>query len=331
MAITGHRSKGGENSCGVSLEGRDYTAELWVDSDDPEDTGHTVIQYLIDEGFVYGTPYNVGNDDLSSRTPVNTYLYQIEPPTLAQGSATLWSVTLRYRMVTPELNIVGGSELATTPYTRRPVVSTSTVTREKAVKKGIYRGGFTRNWEKDKERVFTNSADDVIYPPIVVEYQNRLLRVVRGFPAVIVNDTNMPLAWINSVDFVISDRVTTIHVKKYQMKLLNWATEPAFEDGYDFVRITFEGEIKKDGWRLSILDEGFNEKRDPDYTGQPPPKKSPIRIEGQGRLAEPVLLDGNGSILNIPPATIDDAKYGEWSVLDEIDPRTLGFFAGIIR
>jgi hypothetical protein len=336
MTIIGHSEKQGANTVQVTLEGREYTSELFVDSNDPEDTGHAVVQYLIAQGYRYGKPYDVGNDDLSSRTPINTYLYQIDPPALAPGSSTKWIVTLRYRQVTPDLNVVGGGGLAQTPFERRPAISTSTVTRSEPLEEAIYRGGLLRDdWELNELRAITNSADDPFIPPYEIEYQNRVVRVVRNFPAVNINNITMPLKWINSVAFTLSDRQATISIAAFTLKLLNWATEPVFEDGYDFVRITFEGEIEEDGWRLRILDKGFNEVEPERYNGQGgySRKKKPIREEGQGRSAVEALLDGAGGRLikkdDNPPKTGADAKYGIWSGFREIDPRSLGFFYGI--
>lgn len=335
MTIIGHSAKQGANTVQVSTENFEYTAELFMDSDDPEDTGVAVIQYLFTQGYTYGSPYNVGNDDLSSREPLDTYLYQIDPPALAPGSSTKWTVTLRYRMVTPDVQTSGGDH-APTPFQRRPAISTSTVTRSEPLEEAIYRGGLLRNdWEIGKKRAITNSADDPFIPPYVIEYQNRIVRVVRNFAAVNITHISMPLKWINSVDFTLSDRKTTISIVRFTLKLLNWSTEPAFEDGFDFVRITFEGEIEEDGWRLRILDRGFNEIVEKQLSGTSATEKvkQPIRVEGQGRSAVETLLDGNGGQLikkgDNPPKTAADAKYGIWSGFNEIDPRSLSFFMGI--
>lgn len=332
MTVIRHFTKGGENTCGVSLDGREYTAEIFVETDDPKDTGHAVIQYLIGQGFIYGRPYNFGNDNLSSTShPIKTYLESISPPVLADGSMTMWSVTLNYKTVTPELNVVGGGSRAQTPFTRRPQVSTNTVTRQKAIYEAIYRGGLLRgDWNAGQKRLITNSADDIYFPPIEVEYQNRILRIIRNFSEVFVNDTNLPLEWINLTAATISDRKTTIQIQPFQLKLLNWSTEPAFEDGHDFVKVTFEGEITKKGWRIELLDEGINEKPNAGSTSQPPPKKKPIRSEGEGRIVNPVPLDGKGMELKIPPATIQDRKFSTWSHFDEIEIRSLAFFSGIV-
>ncbi|MEZ6087706.1 MAG: hypothetical protein R3C05_06715 [Pirellulaceae bacterium] len=65
-----------DNTGGIALnELRELTARLYVRSDDPEDGGNTVINYLISEGFTIAKTYEVGNDVLTSAN-----LYQIDPP-----------------------------------------------------------------------------------------------------------------------------------------------------------------------------------------------------------------------------------------------------------
>lgn len=328
MTAISWKFKSGANTGGLTTEGRDYTAEVWVETDDPLDTGHTVLEYLIAEGFTYGSRYNVGNDDLSATSPI-LYLYAIEPPALAPGSVTIWSVMLRYQLLTPERADSNGDQ-PSDPFTVRPEMSTSTTTREEAIYEAPYRGGLLRQWIVGQTRMITNSADDVIIPPVVVTRHNRVVRIRRNFAAVMINDTNLPLHWINSEAFTIAVRQQTIQVPAYQIKLLGWQTESVFEDGFDFVKVTFEGEVNEKGWRLQIQDAGYNEKSSVGATSFAQRKKTPIRLKG-GRPSGPQLLNGDGEVLKIPPNTIADAKFAIWSGYRELDVRTMVFFAGIVQ
>jgi hypothetical protein len=328
MTIIDHRWKSGATG-NVNMQGRDLSAELWVDSDDPEDTGFAVIQYLIGQGFVYGSTYNVGNDDLSSRTPIDTYLYQIDPPELAGGSSTTWLVRLLYKMVTPAERTAGGGELATNPIQRRPKISTSTVTRTRVVDRAVYMGGLANGWEVGAERDITNSAGVPISPRMEIDRHNRVIRIERNFPAVYVSQISLPIDWINSQPVTISDRTTTITIMQHQLKFLGWATDQEFEQNQDFVRVTFEGEIQESGWLEEVLDEGREElitASDPGYiTGGLNLK--PVTQQGMGRVADPKPLDGNGKIL----PKDQPMKYAKWRPLTAIDIRSYPYFAGIAQ
>jgi hypothetical protein len=342
MTILSHRSKAGANTSGVSAEGRELTAELWVESDDPEDTGHSVIQYLISEGFTYGAPYNVGNDNLSSRSPVNTALYQIEPPQLAPGSATLWSVLLRYRQVVPRLQNAAG-QLAATPISRRPAISISTITRAEGIEQAVYHGGFgAPGWEPEQERQITNSAGTPYDPSKERDTHHAVLRVTRNLAFCQFDETNFPTKWVNNGNLTFQDRVTRVVVGVRQLKFLSWSTTPRFEDGIDYVEVTFEGEIKPgSGWLLEILDTGLyelgNDRYSPDATVE---IRNPTGE--QAMVTTPVLLDGNGKANFVEIADPDNPgnmirngeigppHYGYWRIYEEIDIKTLGFFSGIV-
>lgn len=332
MAIIDHRPKSGANTSDARADGRDLTAELWVESDDPEDTGHAVIQYLITEGFVYGAPYNVGNDDLSSRSPLDTALYQIDPPQLAPGSSTMWSVLLRYRQVTRNFqNIAGG--LADSPLDRRAVLSCNTVMREKTITRAIYRVGFQDSligWTPDEERMITNSAGQEVWPQQVIDDQYLVLRVVRNFAAVNVNETTFPETWINSTPLTFNDGLLTVVLGTYQLKLLQWTILPRFEEDTEFLEVTFEGEIKRGphGWRLRLPDTGFQERP----LGPSPSVRSNKLVDIKNAEGVPVtvpaLLDGNGVAL--PDQATATPVYATWSQYKELDIRTTPFFAGLV-
>jgi hypothetical protein len=332
MAIVGHGPKSGANSSNATSNNRELTAELWVESDDPEDTGHAVLTYLIAQGYRYGAAYNVGNDDLSSRTPFNTALYQIDAPQLAAGSSTMWSVMLHYKLVTRQMQVAGGSgELAPNPVLRRAVLSINSVSRTEAVTRGIYRGGFTSTtgnvWKEDEEYRITNSAKKDVSPIVEIEKDNYVLRAVRNFPRVHVSEITLPGRWVNSTDLVFDDGLLRVTIGKYQLRSLSWSIVPKFEEDTEFLEVTFEGEIKytEHGWRLDLLDVGFEETQEYslgpghvkllDANGQTP--DTPLRLNGQGKK----IADQQGP----------DEFYGIWTVIPEIDIRTTTFFAGLVE
>jgi hypothetical protein len=331
MAIVGHGPKSGANSSNATSNNRELTAELWVESDDPEDTGHAVLTYLIAQGYRYGAAYNVGNDNLVGSS-IKTALYQIDAPQLAAGSSTMWSVTLHYKLVTRQMQVNGGSgELATNPVLRRAVLSINSVSRTEAITRGIYREGFTsttgNEWEPDEERRITNSANQDVSPVVEVEKDNYVLRAVRNFPKVHVSEITLPGRWVNSTDLVFDDGLLRVTIGKYQLRSLSWSIVPKFEEDTEFLEVTFEGEIKytKYGWRRDLIDVGFYETKPYseskghvrllDDNGQP--SEIPLRLNGQGKKIE----DQQGP----------EEFYGIWTVIPEIDIRTTTFFAGLVE
>ncbi len=330
MAIIGHSPKSGANSSNATNNNRELTAELWVESDDPEDTGHAVLTYLIANGFTYGAAYNVGNDDLTSRDPINTALYQIDAPVLAPGSSTMWSVMLHYRLVTREFQ-TGGGELAQNPFTRRPIMSIQSVVRSKGERFGIYRGGFkdSLGWEKDKRRYITNSAGKEMEPSLEIDQENFVLRITRNFPMIHVSKITFPGFWVNSTPLVLYDGLLRVTIDKYEMRSLGWSLSPRYEEGFDFIEATFEGEITREenGWRHDPVDVGFEELAiDPKYLSS-----HQWGTDAEGRKSvTPKFLDGAGKFL---ADQLDESKYvySLWSVIPEVDIRSTPFFAGLVQ
>ncbi len=323
-----HRWKSGLNTVGATTEGYDGSAELWVESDDPQDTGLGVLKYLIAQGFTYGRRYDVGND-----TDNNIILNQIDPPQLASGSAVLWQVTLHYRLATPGLLDSDGQPA--TIINRIPDISTSNVTRLKTIERGIYLGGLLTDWPVGVERAITNSAGVPFSPAIEVELHNRLIRISRNVAMVNMNKSAFPEKWINKENVIVSNRKTTIPILAFTMKFAGWSTEPAFEEGIDFVRVTFEGEVNDDTWRRNLLDKGLLvEACDrPDgrggvqasYDMKPGASTKRVAKDPEGTpLTEPPMLDGKGNMVDCAEAFF----YGKWKTYDEIDIRTLPFFQG---
>lgn len=326
MTINDHAFKGGLNSCGVTANGREYTAELHIFGDDPEDTGHSVVEYLLTQGFVYGAPYVVGNDD----TTDDTYLYEIEPPQLLQGSCVTWFTTLRYASINPALNSISGT-VTTDPLELRPRISTSTVSRLKPQEKAIYLGGFTTGWTVGVERLVTNSAGVQVIPAHEIDVHNLVVTIVRNFSSVIMNQATFPLKWINSKAFTLDSRQTKIPVPAYGMKFLGYRTEEVYEQETDFVRVTFEGELTDDpdGWRVLLLDHGtmIDTQDTSQYASSHQAPKEQMVDRWNNVVSQPCNLNGAG----LPVAVGDDAEfYGKWGFYRELDVKIMPFFLDIV-
>lgn len=337
--ITDHRIKLGSATGNAGTGPREYSATLWVESDDCLDTGHAVLEYLVTNGFKYGAIWEFGNDSNNK-----SRLYQIETPQLVEGSNFVWTVGLKYK----EFKLlVPYSTEEVDPEDFTPEITVRTVGRNEAIEEGKYRGGLKTPWAVDETRLITNSSNVPFSPAVEATRYNRSVTVVRRTAAVTVSESAFPTFWINDVDFTFKNDFIEVPVKKYELLFTGWTFDQEQYEGYDLVRVEFSGEIKKGGWRESLLDLGFQSE---DSIKKLPDGSQVLRQDGKGGdldssldpdgifgkrhirdrdglpVGDPVLLDGNGDPL--PPGSTD-RFYGIWSLYDEIDPTTLGFFSSI--
>ena len=332
--ITHHKVEAGSPTGGAGTGERRYTAAVFVYSNDPLDTGQAVLEYLINQGFKYGTRWDFGNDSND-----RIRLFQISPPQLLSGSAWTWRVELMYQEFklsvatsTPEID----------PTDFLPDIKVRTVGRASIVERATYLGGFNDpflGWTIGEERTITNSAGTPI--ALDIDQFNDVVRVVRRTAAVVKDDASFPEFWINSEDMSLSNGFITVPIKKYELKFTGWSMDREQYEGFDLVRVEFTGEIKEGGWRVELLDKGVmvdgcddngprNDGRGGSYSSSNDPPGISTQRFLKDRDGVPVtedrFLNGAGDVL--PPCS-DDRFYAAWGPFKEIDPRTLGFFAGI--
>ena len=334
MAIYDHKYAPGSGA-DVSLDGRRGSAELWVYSDSANDTGHAVTEYLIDEGFVYGMVYAVGDD-----TNSKLRLERIGKPEYVAGSCWVWRVSLEFKTLEPADPNNNNGEIGS-PTDVRAKFKISSVTRREAIEEGIYRGGLDHvalGWELDKKRLITTSAGLPHVPAIEIDWHNKVLTIIRTFAAIDFSDENFPERWINDADIILSNGVTRVPIPQFGCKFLGWSTNEIKNDESDLVEITFTGEVKKEGWRLNLLDKSSmadacnkpdgrgGTYQTADFKAGQPSKRNILDPAGTP-VSEPVGLDGRGNPL---PGCTDEAHYGIWSGYDEIDMSAIGFFAGLV-
>lgn len=334
MTVLGHTVELGSPTGGAGSGAAEYRANLFVESDDPQDTGHAILNYVIGEGFDYGVKWEFGND-VNERVR----LYQIDPPQFIASSAYKWRVSLKYKEIRATLAY---SETKINPQDWQPKIKVRSVGRMQPVTDGIYRGGLDTGWEKGVKRQITNSAGAVFSdPPLEFELWNKSLRVMRRTTAVEFNDTSFPTFWINDRDFTVFNDFIAVPIKKYELLFGGWEVDEEQYEGLDVVRVEFIGEVKKGGWREELLDQGYVTAGCAPDGGRPDGRggyyydsEDPANIAGMKNILDrngnhprsPVPLDGAGNALGDCDKT---RFYGEWSVMDEIDPTALGFFAGI--
>ena len=335
MTIVDHTVELGSPTGGAGTGAREYNATLFVESDDPADTGHAILNYVIQNGYNYGVQWAFGNDHND-----RVRLYQIDPPQYMANSAYKWRVPLRYK----EMKALQAyaSQPTIDPAKLQPKITVRNSGRGEIVKRGTYRGGLNTGWTVDEERLITNSAEVEFTEPIEKQSWNKTIRIVRRTAAVLFNDVAFPTDWINDRDFTIYNDFISVPIKQYELKFGGWEVDAEQYEGMDLVRVEFIGEIKPGGWRIELLDKGFSvaacaDEGRPDGRGgyissaEPDPpgvaKKREILDRNGMAVTEPQPLDGEGNIIEECP--VANYFYGEWSIHDEIDPTSLGFFAGI--
>jgi hypothetical protein len=332
----------GENvTADATLEGREYEAEVYVRCDDPQDTGKTVIDYLVSEGFDYGSKFMAGNDQDNA-----TRIYQLDRATRVDGSCELWRTTIRYKLITAgsrESDESGNP--ASTPLEFRPELSIRTQIRQVPVDKATYLGGYVDDVvgiDEGEEYPIVNSAWMEFIPQPKRDESSKIVRIKRNLAAVSFTEDNFPTDWINDREVTFSDRKTSITAEPYKAKFLRWSTEPRFQEGIDFVEVALEIEIRKKEWRKEYLDQGLMGTAQ--YGGQQstlipdgrggnlpnPPQNgaAPFQklVDATGNtVSSPVPFNGRGR----PKENYADFVYSKWGLYDEIDPTEIPFLTGL--
>jgi hypothetical protein len=331
--ITGHKWRLGDNTGGIDLEQAEYTAELYVFSDDCKDTGVSVLEYMQSVNIFFGTHYKVGNDEVEK-----AFVRSIAPPRLVEGSTWTWLVRLTYVNDGGEGGDSGGGGGTSKPWDDPPELSTHTVGRSEVVQKAIYYGGFTADGFTPNETIaLTNSAKLPYSPAPEKEVFNRLVRVTRNFQSVTIDDTKMPTEWVNEKQVLLFDikLLQRIPIKPRCLRCIGWSTEPVHNSFGDYVKVTFEGEIKHDTWDHFLLDKGkfVDACNKPDARGYVTSSR-PAGTAGVRRNVDafgyPVdsLLNGAGDPL---PECSDDRFFGQWGYERPVDIKTLDFFKDITQ
>lgn len=155
-----------------------------------------------------------------------------------------------------------------------------------------------------------NSAGDPYDPPNMMDDSRRIFTVTK-------NMSSVPSWVITSQDAVNSDVFTLgglsigIGLAKVQRVSVG---EPQSRNGVQFVVLTMQIHVQKNGWLLEPLDAGF---REIDGT-----TRKNIKNDGDSEYpAAPVPLDGSGGVLANP--TLATAVYGSHQVYSTLAFSTL--------
>lgn len=175
----------------------------------------------------------------------------------------------------------------------------------------LYREAIVKD---SKGKAILNSAGDYPDPPVERDRSNWNISISKNVPAVpewLLDYNNCP---INESSFTIQG--LTIETGKARLTTIEIGEESE-ENGFTFYPLRFDLEIKKEGWKTSILDQGFREK----FTVFGVTKQRHIQIEDENEVlsnaTSPVLLDGEGLVLINP--TPDRAKYLDFDTSESKD------------
>lgn len=130
----------------------------------------------------------------------------------------------------------------------------------------------------------TNSAGQSFDPPITRDVDDLVLKITRNkaaYDPIVASDykgsVNSDTFWGFTPGLVKCTRFNARSAR--QADLWYWI-------------VTYEFQMRKDGWKRRILDEGYAEKTGTDSDGKPTHKEN--KDDDNVNLSEPILLDGSG-------------------------------------
>ncbi len=157
-----------------------------------------------------------------------------------------------------------------------------------------------------------NSADETFDPPLTKDFHDQVLRIAKNQAGYNKSEATAYKDAINAstwFDFAAE----TVKCIIYDGTLKYWNEVPYWEVVYEF-------QIRKDGWKRRVLDEGFREK-----TGVSGGKATYANIkDANGEpISEPVQLDGAGMIKN-------DAAADVFLVFEVDEKKTFDVFNSLL-
>lgn len=97
---------------------------------------------------------------------------------------------------------------------------------------------------------------------------------------------------VNSVVFMIIYRGANKVFAKRTVRLIGAESEPGFENGIAFEKVRIALKVRKDGWKIPVLDQGTDAWQDSDHPTNVP---APCILDANGDpIRVPALLDGQG-------------------------------------
>lgn len=165
-------------------------------------------------------------------------------------------------------------------------------------------------------KAILNSAGDYPDPPVERDRSNWTISISKNIPAIptwLLDYNNCP---INDSSFTVQG--LPIDPEKARLTTVEIGEENE-ENGFKYYPIRLELELKKEGWKTSILDQGFRELKV--LTEGEDPEQVHIQVADENgvlsNITSPALLDGEG--LKIPNPTPDDAKYLDYDTNEKKD------------
>jgi hypothetical protein len=164
-------------------------------------------------------------------------------------------------------------------------------------------------WKDADGKAILNSAGDYFDPPIEVDDSRPVLTITRNEAAF-----NPALA-IDYQDAVNTDPFFGFAAR--QVKVAKISSQRAFENNVSYWRTSYEFHMRRDGWKVAVLDQGRRQKgQGGDAQGQTDPNKVYQILDGSGQpISDPVPLDGAGRRLASPGPTT--AKFREFEIYKE--------------
>lgn len=275
---TGTREAGGGK--------RTYTQTFIVGTDDVQD-GSLVARTAIDPngGPVIPQPltfYVAGNEfDLGA------FVKSVEAHEIGE-TGMLWEVT-----VTADSEMPEPPKDQENPLDRPPEVSWSFAQFQRVAEKDI------------NGNAIVNSAGQAFDPPIQIDDSRPVCDIERNEDAF---DPDVIFAYKDAINADTLD-IGGLTVAPGQAKMANISARRQFENSQFYWKVAYQIEVKQDGWNLSVLDQGWYKK------GQNG-KLTPCVDDAGNEVTAPVLLDGQGGQLALPPAPAGQSGAAVFKTFD---------------
>jgi hypothetical protein len=225
------------------------------------------VEVLITSGLPGGLPvmYSTFQDPSGSYVDTGAFLVKLNP-SQRSDNPFLWDVEAIY-----ESEGLRPEQFVKSPFDR-PTVQTATM--QKFQKPAVI---------DQNGLAYVNSAGDPFDPPIEVDDSRPVLQLKRNEPTF---DYTLPLVYKDAIN---ADPFLGISPGSCKCQAIN-SVGPQFENGVLYWEVTYEFEIRLEGWNLQVLDRGYRYLNSGALT--------PILINGLP-CTTPRLLDGAGGVLSV--------------------------------
>lgn len=213
-----------------------------------------------------------GVPQYGDRHPFDDFLWVDRKNVKPHEGLFVYTVTCHYSTIP-----LGTGGPAEDPLKQKPDVEFLSVTSNEQIDRDI------------NNKPITNSSEESYDPPMTEEKDDGIIRFVRNERYFDEYQADEYRGAINN-DTFCGRAAGLVRCIRYD------GNRVYKEDGSYYHRVTYEFQIRKDGWKRRVLDEGYREKTGTDGDGKPTYLE--ITDDNGQKVSQPVKLNGNGNKLD---------------------------------